>query len=182
MNAVGTNRAIALKKGLPFYTGKQCSQCLQHKKRTHDKWCAVCYDLGDLNWQLARAWDHATRAHINALARARYQAKKAHNPALSLYLRTFETVTTKKGTTMATTCPNKATARKAGRKTYSTGIACEECATDKRYVVSGNCVECARISAKAYRKTPAAQEANRERQARFRARQLAKKNGLLDDI
>lgn len=83
---------------------------------------------------------------------------------------------------MATACPNKANARKAGRKTYGTGIACEECDTDRRYVVSGNCVECARVSAKAYRKTPAAQEANRERQARYRARQLAKKIGLLDDI
>lgn len=182
MNAVGTNRAIALKKGLPFYRGKQCPKCLQHKKRTHDKWCALCYDMGDLDWQLARNWDHATRAHINALARARYRARKAHNLALSLYLKSLETVTTKEGKTMATICPNKATARKAGRKTYSTGIACEECATDKRYVVSGNCVECSRRAAKIYRATPAAQAANRERQARFRARQLAKKTGLLDDI
>lgn len=83
---------------------------------------------------------------------------------------------------MGRTCEHKASARKAGRKTYTTGIACQECETDKRYVVSGNCVECSRIAQATYRKSPAAQAANRERQARFRARQLAKKQSLLEDI
>ncbi len=186
MNDVASSRANALKKGLPYYRGKQCPTCQLHKKRTKDKWCSRCYELGELPWQLKRDWCDDTRAHIAALERARYHAKKngnARSSIMSPWERLcMDALAQRKERPMTAPNPHKATARKAGRKTYTTGIACSECDTDKRYVVSGNCVECGKAHAKAYARSEIGQEKNRERQARYRARQAAKKNALIDDI
>lgn len=186
MSNTASSRAIALKKGLPYYRGKQCPKCYGHKKRTKDKWCAHCYDLRDLDWQLKRDWCDDTRAHIRALDRGRYHAKRAKvETALDMYLRalgTNQTSNPRKEKTMGRECSKKAAARKAGRKTYSTGLYCGQCETDRRYVATGNCVQCAKRLAERYAKSPAGQANNRERQARYRARQAAKKNALFDDI
>lgn len=180
------NRAKAIAKGLPTYTGGACRECGHHMRRTADKHCMHCLELDDgrTNTQAARTWPHY-KARRAAYERIRRAMRKVRNAPLSIYLRSLQAVEInqpRKDKTMVATCPHKATAKKAGRKTYEAPYACSECDTMRRYTHSGNCVECARRAASEYRKTPAAQEANRERQARFRARQLAKKIGLLDDI
>jgi hypothetical protein len=145
-----------------------------------------CVDLDDgrTHTQGARTWPQY-KAQRAAYERYRRAIRKARTNPLSVYLGSFQAIEInqpRKDKTMVAACPHKATAKKAGRKTYEAPYACSECDTTSRYTHSGNCVECARVSASEYRKKPAAQAANRERQARFRARQLAKKTGLLDDI
>lgn len=83
---------------------------------------------------------------------------------------------------MVAKCEEKTKARKTGRSTYVSDFACPNCDGVRRYTSNGACVECTRKASKLQGQTEAGKAANRERQARFRARQLAKKIGLLDDI
>lgn len=180
------SRAKAIAKGLATYSGKPCVDCGRHVRRTRDCACVHCLDMdeGRTNTQAARTWPHY-KAQRAAYERYRRAIRKARTNPLSIYLGSLQVIEInqpRKDKTMVTACPHKATAKKAGRKTYDAPYICSECDTTRRYTHSGNCVECSRRAAKAYRAKPAAQAANRERQARFRARQLAKKTGLLDDI
>lgn len=181
------NRAKALNKGLPTYLGTPCSECGLRLKRTKDKHCVPCLELndGETRTQAMRTRASYRRARADYERNRRRARVQAHGTTLALYLKAFEpitTTTTRKEMTMVAACPNKTNAKKAGRKTYEAPYECDACQTTRRYTHSGNCVECAKVAAKDYRKTESAQQANRDRQARYRARQAEKKNALLDDI
>ena len=184
------NRAKALAKGVSTYIGAPCPDCGHKLRRTTDWHCVHCLEMDDgrTNTQAHRTWPYYKERRAE-YERNRRALAKSRNTALALYLSALapiERPNPRKDKTMVAPCPNKANAKKAGRKTYDAPYQCEACSTTRRYTHSGNCVECARIAAKDYRKGERAQQANRERQARFRARKLAEKvakeKALFDDI
>lgn len=186
MGDIASTRAKAIKLGLPEYMGAPCIECGCRRRRTKDCECVVCLSWNDGQTRRSRlqAWrtDKVARA---AYERTRYRARKALPAALQLYIRAFDTLPTinrKKGKTMVAKCEEKTKARKTGRSTYASDFACPHCDGVRRYTSNGACVECTRKASRLQGQTEAGKAANRERQARFRARQLAKKTGLLDDI
>lgn len=185
----GASWSDAKKRNKTFYRSHvACNACGAPTplRVTHTKRCVICLSAGVTDQHYSNNRNNqeymARRAENNRLRRS-MQKDAVHNPVLTLYLRSFQAIETnaRKDKTMRA-CEHKANAKKAGRKTYLAPYDCEVCGTGKRYTVSGNCVECAKAHNAAYSKSEVGQEKNRERQARFRARQAAKKMALIDDI
>jgi uncharacterized protein YjiS (DUF1127 family) len=139
--------------------------------------------MGNLPWQLDRQGQVYAKHHA-AQAKSRYHARMNPPCPYETFLLSIQSIieTERRLKPMVVKCPHKANAFKAGLRTYEAPYHCAECGGDRRYTVSGNCVECAKVAARKSASTAAGKLNNRARQARFRSRLDAKKRRLLDDI
>lgn len=183
--------ALAVRRGKPTYKSHvPCIECGTTLRITKSRKCFDCYvTWQDNTYYQARIQVPGFKEQRAAAERARRAKRKAMG-AMAPFERFIMSImeNTRKDKTMTKACLHKGAAKQAGRKTYTTGIACEACDTDKRYTVSGNCVECNRRANRKQSSSEAGRAANRERQARYQAKQRAKRNmaiatiSLFDDI
>lgn len=113
------------------------------------------------------------------MARYRANVKARSQPTiLDLYRRSFQ----KELTAMVAKSEARQHAIETGKARYVSHIACQVCDGNERYTANGACVECLKNDNRRKAGSEAGRAAAAERQARYRARQAAKKNDLLDDI
>lgn len=176
------NRAKAIAKGLTEYMGKRCHECGSRRRLVYRSQCVVCldWDDGKSRTQIARQ-SSSYMAQRAAYERNRYYERKLMRTPLGMYLQSFKPRKEKRMDNHDIEI-TRASAQKAGRVTYNAGKPCKRCSTRLRYTRNGTCVECNNAYRHAHATSEAGRVNNAERQARFRARQAAKKNALLDDI